>query len=553
MIARPGATNRSLPRVPRAPMTFSEKVLDYARMAAGVDAYVRAPLRDDYDQRIRRHVAERESIWLDLMRRTVFNGTVEPYGEMFRIAGCTYGDLENSVRREGLEPTLKKLHGEGVRLSNDEFKGRAEIVRSGRSIPATNADFRNPVAGAGKSRIESRSGGSRGPSTRTPQSPEFHVYLDGYRLMASRELYGGDTVRIHVKPLLPGTAGIVPALGHGRLGIPWHRWFSFGGPASDSAHYRALTNMLVGLGRLRGRQVPFPEHLPQNDFRPVAHAIAEARAKGLPCYTAAFSSAGARVAVAAKELSLDISGTVFALSAEAVTQAKRQAVLDAGCRVANRYWISEIGPIGFGCLALEGRGVHIMRDAIAVFGHRRPAPYGDSEVNALQFTTLLPYAPHVLINVEMDDAGRIEACECDCEFARMGYTHALFDIFSFGKLTGSGMTLAGTDMVRLLERELPARFGGGPGDYQLVQRQGGPQTEMVLRVSPRVEGTEPDEVKTFVLQQVRGLFGGAEASRVWRHSEALRVERREPAMTGRGKILALHLEAESEHDQNPAT
>jgi len=264
---------------------------------------------------------------------------------------------------------------------------------------------------------------------------------------------------------------------------------------------------------------------------------------------AAFSSAGARTAVAAKELSLDISGTVFALSSEAVTQAKRQAVLDAGCRVVNRYWVSEIGPIGFGCLALEGRGVHIMRDAIAVFEHSRPAPYSDAEVNALQFTTLLPYAPHVLVHVEMDDAGRIEPCECDCEFARMGYTHALFDIFSFGKLTGSGMTLAGTDVVRLLETELPARFGGGPGDYQLVQRQGATQTELILRVAPRLEGLESQVVKEFVLQQIRGLFGGAEASRVWKHGEALRVEREDPAMTGRGKILSLHLESEREHDR----
>jgi len=516
-------------------------------MAAGVDAYIRAPIRENTDERIRRHVADRDSIWLDLMRRTVFNGAVAPYGEMFRLAGCTFGDLENGVKRDGLEPTLKKLHGEGVRLSNEEFKGRQAIVRSGKTISATTEDFRNPVAGAGKSRIHSNSGASRGPSTRTPQSPELHVYIDGYRLMAAREFYGGDTVRIHVKPLLPGTAGIIPALGHGRLGIPWHRWFSFGGPATDSAHYRALTNMLVGLGRLRGRQVPYPEHLPQNDFRPVARAIAEVRAQGRPCYLAAFSSAGARVAVAAKEMSLDISGTVFALGSEAVTHAKRQAILDAGCQVVNRYWISEIGPIGFGCLALKGRGVHIMRDAIAVFEHRRPAPYSEAEVNALQFTTLLPYAPHVLINVEMDDAGRIEPCTCDCEFARMGYTHALFDIFSFGKLTGSGMTLAGTDMVRLLETELPARFGGGPGDYQLVQRLGAAQTELVLRVAPRISAAEPDQVKQYLLQQIRGVFGGAEASRVWKHSDALRVELREPAMTGRGKILPLHMESESEH------
>ena len=40
-------------------------------------------------------------------------------------------------------------------------------------------------------------------------------------------------------------------------------------------------------------------------------------------------------------------------------------------------------------------------------------------------------------------------------------------IRSFRKLTGEGMTLVGSEILRLLEEVLPARFGGSSTDYQL--------------------------------------------------------------------------------------
>ena len=155
-----------------------------------------------------------------------------------------------------------------------------------------------------------------------------------------------------------------------------------------------------------------------------------------------------------------------------------------------------------------------------------------------------------VIDPQIDAQGRIEPCECDCEFARIGYTGALYDISSFGKLTGAGMTLAGTDMVRILEQVLPARFGGGPGDYQLVQREGAKQTELLLRMSPRLDTADPRQVKSFLLLEIRRLFGGAEASRVWKHSDALQVVRQAPTMTGRGKIFPLDLQPHKGGVQN---
>ena len=101
------------------------------------------------------------------------------------------------------------------------------------------------------------------------------------------------------------------------------------------------------------------------------------------------------------------------------------------------------------------------------------------------------------------------------------------DIYSYGKLTGQGITLMGGDIVRILESALPQRFGGGPGDYQLVEYDGARQAQLELRISPRAGAGPPAAVRDFLLREIRGCYGGALASRVWTHSGGLEaVDRR---------------------------
>jgi len=256
----------------------------------------------------------------------------------------------------------------------------------------------------------------------------------------------------------------------------------------------------------------------------------------------AFTSAGVRVVAAASDAGLDISGTLFLVGGEALTDSKRAVLERAGAEVYPSYWIHEVGPVGHSCRRMKaGNCVHLFEDSVAVIGHRRKAPFSEAEVNSLLFTSLLPFAPRVLINVEMDDSGVIEPVRCDCEFARLGYHTQIRDIFSFGKLTGQGMTLVGTDLLKLLEEELPARFGGKPGDYQLVEREGETQTLLSLRVSPRTGVTRLEPLRDYFLAAIRPLYGGALASRSWRHAEAVEVVRQEPAACPSGKVLPLHL------------
>jgi hypothetical protein len=141
----------------------------------------------------------------------------------------------------------------------------------------------------------------------------------------------------------------------------------------------------------------------------------------------------------------------------------------------------------------------------------------------------------------MDDSGRVAPIQCDCAYSRMGFDLQITDISSYGKLTGQGVTLVGTQVVEVLEQTLPARFGGSPTDYQLVEQEGPVQTQLVLRVNPRVKGATPERVKEVFLHEIERFRGGTGAARLWRHTGGLQVIMEEPISTTRGKILSLHL------------
>ncbi len=268
-----------------------------------------------------------------------------------------------------------------------------------------------------------------------------------------------------------------------------------------------------------GASIPWPSYLPPNDFLPVAMWIAERKREGRPCVLRSYVSPAVRIAAAARDAGLDISGTIFLAGGEALSEAKRAVIEETGCEVYPSYAISEIGAIGMACRQMKaGNCVHVFRDSLAVVSRTSQAPLAGGEVNSLLFTTLLPFAPRFLINADMGDSGVVEPTTCSCEYSAVGMTTQVRDIFSYGKLTGQGVTLLGSDVVNILETTLPRRFGGAPGDYQLVEQEGGRQTELVLRMSPRTGAATTADVREFFLDELRRCYGGTLAARLWKHS-----------------------------------
>ena len=103
------------------------------------------------------------------------------------------------------------------------------------------------------------------------------------------------------------------------------------------------------------------------------------------------------------------------------------------------------------------------------------------------------------------------------------------------------MSFLGTELLRLLGEILPARFGGYPTDYQLVEEEDGGLPKVYIVVSPRVENLNEKAVVSVVYQVLQGYPGGNIMANVWQQAKTLRVVSREPYSTSSAKILPLHI------------
>jgi hypothetical protein len=507
----------------------------YFGMARKLPRWARMPLEPDPPAVVRRMLENRDSNFLDLMRSAVFGNPTSPYRQLFTWAGCTFGDLEHTVRKDGLEPALRSLRDAGVYLSHDEFKGLCPVVRGSQQMMVDSADLANPDPRFQRATPEGSSG-SRSRGTTTWRSLEYHTYREALEcVLYADHRAGREDVR--VEEVLPNTGGIRNALHHGlRHGRP-RRWFAMSG----DAHYHAMTRLMLLELRALGVPLRWPDILPHNDFSPVARYIAERKRAGAALLVTGTASKLVRIAAAAIESGLDISGTRFISGGEALTDAKRAVIETAGVEVHARYVTSELGVIGVGCRQMEGNCVHLAMDSLAAITRRRVPPLSDVEVDSLMFTTVLPFAATIGVNLEMDDAGTLGPASCECPLAHLGMTQQIDDIFSYGKLTGYGTSLMGGEVLSLLEESLPAKFGGVPSDYQLVEREGSHQTELELRIHPRLQLASADAVRAYFLDEIRTLWGGSLTRRFWTRSESVRAVIAEPYMVRRGKVHALHL------------
>ena len=130
---------------------------------------------------------------------------------------------------------------------------------------------------------------------------------------------------------------------------------------------------------------------------------------------------------------------------------------------------------------------------------------------------------------------------CGCPLGAVGLTTHLHGIRSYEKLTAEGNHFLGTDLVDLVERALPAQFGGGPTDYQLVEEEVGglPRVSVVAR--PALGSLDEGEVVAAVIAYLAATPRNRLMADVWRDGGTLRLVRGEPTTSVAGKILPLHL------------
>ena len=481
---------------------------------------------------------QREADFLQAIRAVLESESAGPYARLLRSARCEYGDVARLVHRDGLDGTLRTLACHGVYLTVEEFKGRRAVVRGDLAFEvAPSRPQRSRAAG-----IAAQTSGSRGRRT-TVTIDMATIGAWAVDACLDYEARGGlDWV--HARWTVPGGDSVAFLLLFAAFGATPARWFSPLDPAAGGLHprYRWSARILPWAARLAGTRLPHPESAPLDDPEPVAAWLAAVRRQGRTPHLVTYVSSAVRVCEAALARGLDIRGTRFSVTGEPVTAARLAAVRRAGAEAAPYYGSVDAGLIGAGCLSpVAPDEVHVHDDLVTLV-----QPDQADRASGLRPTHLLvsSFRPGsaLLLNVSLGDEGVLETRRCGCPLEAVGWTRHLHTVRSFEKLTAGGMTLLDCDVVRVLEEELPRRFGGGPTDYQLVEEEAsGGEPRLRLVVDPRVGALRPDAVVDTFLGAIARSDGAERVMSLhWRQGGYLRVQRARPLLTDSGKILHLH-------------
>lgn len=525
-------------------MTALGDLVAYGRFAAGLGPFLRRPLTLEQARAVvRERLADRGGMLLRVVEKGVYGNPASPYRALLRSAGCELGDFRRLVAECGVEGTLRQLRGAGVWVSFEEFKGRRSLVRDGRELTTGPRAFDNPL---GSRYYHGTTGGSTGPGTRVAFDLD-HLYASTPCTMLALEANGvlGSPIGVW-RTILPGLAGVSTVLRSVLRGRVAERWFSplEAGELRASVKDRLATELILLVGRAAGVRLPRPEPVALGDAKVIATWVRRTLDREGACVLHAPVSCLLRAALAAHELGLDLGGAVFFGGGEPPTPAKLAPIAAVGARYVPTYVLSDAGAIGHACAqGADATDMHLMADSIAVIQHPTPVPGTGVTVDAFHVTTLLPTAPKLLLNVEIDDFGVLEERRCGCPLDGEGLRTHVRQVRSSRKLTGEGMTLLGSDVVRVLEEELPGRFGGSPLDYQLVQEEDASGfTRLVLMVHPRLEIADEEAVARAMLAALGGGDDASELARaVWTQAGTLSVRRAVPTVTAAGKFLPLRV------------
>jgi len=485
-------------------------------------------------------LGRREADFLAHMRLAVYERPGSPYRDLLRHAGVEAGDLDGLVRREGVEGTLRALLQHGVYLTVEELRGQRPVRRGAFE---TRVEPARLASDPGIPHFLARTGGSRSAGTPIPIHLAYvrDRALNGCLTVEAR----GRTDWVHAVWGVPGSALVVNLLEYsafGRVG----RWFSQIDPGAPSLHprYRWSARLAWMGSRVAGRPLPGPEHVPLDDPLPIVRWLEAERGAGRTPHLHAYTSAIVRLCQAGRDRGADLTGVQFACVGEPSTAARLATIRATGAAAWPRYAGLECGPVGFGCLApAAADDLHFFHDRLALIQPGPgPAPPG-LPADALLFTGLRPRSsPLTLLNVSLGDRATVSERACECPLGALGWRRHLGEIRSFEKLTAGGMNVLDADVVRILEEVLPARFGGGPADYQLVEEEAvGGHPRLTLLVHPRIGPVEPDLAVRVFLEAVAAGRPGRVASLAWADGGLLRVERRAPVATETGKIQHLHV------------
>jgi hypothetical protein len=480
----------------------------------------------------------RDERFLEMLDRLVWPFPESPHRQLLAHAGVEPGDVAAMVERDGVDPTVTTLAGSGVYVSYEEYRGKVEARRGSAVFSFTPSSFANPVVPPD---LFVSSGGTRSPGVEVGSN-----FADRPRHLAmgnfERILWDIDDAPTAVwAPVLPGAAALSAVMGLAIYGNPAERWFSQVPPLGKQVvlKKRVANVGLPVLALGTGSRIPVARYVPTSDPEPVLAWCLDALAREGRALLHGYASSLAAVATLAVERGTRLDGLVMRMGNEPMTPARRAIAEAAGARPFTSYGFTGGGNGANACPQCPGDEMHVRGHSLALTTRRKARPDG-VEVDALLWTNLASSPGQVWLNVENDDYARLTVDDeaCPCAMGQMGVRQRLSGVRGISKVVAGGINVPGEVFEHLVDRVLPARFGGGPGDYQFSERERDGAPLVVLRVAPRLGSVDGAAVQEAVVAELQATELGRLALDVWSPTDSLQVERTAPHAARSGKLMA---------------
>ena len=349
-----------------------------------------------------------------------------------------------------------------------------------------------------------------------------------------------DAPMILYRPGLPCTVAINTALRQIVIGNPVRRWFSpvRARETNSPIRFRMAGALTPSLVRMLANR--FPGRSSCLSRKPLWSRVQRAplpRVKAGPCRCTV--SAALTVSNAAVANGIDLTGVAFVGAGEPPSG---EGAWNRGERRAVRDILRDgRGGTDWICMRERGRshGLHFLRDKTAVVQRAQVVPVLEKEVGVFHFTSLLPTAPKIMINVASDDFGVLEERQCGCALGELGFHQHLRQIRSRQQDDGPG------DHARFVRRRAHCRRLASVAVRRDIaglsvggrKEHGTGETELHLLVSPSVQlDDEAEPARVFVEALSRGTPGAALQGAIIKSANAVRVRRLKPQLTANGKL-----------------
>jgi hypothetical protein len=496
------------------------------------------------EKEVRAGLDRRGERFLELACTRIYARPGSPYLKLLKSAGCEYGNLETNVRQNSLEATLEGLAKEGVYLTADEFKGKKEVRRGSLAFWIAPGDIENSRSSIGFV-MESSGLGNRprrylaALDQLLDAVPTRYIFFSAHNLFSySHAVY---------EAILPSGGGVRNLLVNARMGISTERWFARKTPHNSAlgfGYHSLITHLIALVGKRFGPGFPMPEFIGVEDIPRIIDWVAESKRRGKLCCIITAASNATRIARSASELGISLDGTKFIASGEPLTETKRELIERVGATAIASYGSEDLNlKVGFGCAnPIYTDELHVNQHVLGLIAHPTPLSFDGLSISPLLLTSLHPLSPCYFLNVANGDYATLVKRDCGCLLEQASFTLHIHRVRSYEKFTSEGMNYFYGDLYELFEKTLPAEFGGGPGDYQLVEEEDGTgQTRLTLLVHPQAGRVDEERLLARLKEALaHGDKGGRFAAGVWQNAGTFRVRRQVPFSSRRGKIFPLH-------------